>query len=124
MATKTDNETTVEQGKKSIDEVTPEAAPLRDRVVMATRDADGNPKDHNPEFIGPVDDVEHAAKVQLRQQAVTRVDEGINRQRVADEANARTGDPVTDRIREVQDAETDKAEKQAEAEVKKLHPDA
>lgn len=104
--------------------VTPDAD--HDRVVMASRRADGTP-DQTPDFeyIGPKDRVLAAAKQQLAEQAVSAVDVAI-RGVSSDAANpgeegSSAPDAAVQEIKDAHDKAAAAAHKRAEAEVNENH---
>lgn len=93
-----------------------------DRVVMASRKADGTP-DQTPDFeyIGDKETAVSAAKTQLGQQAASAVDvaEATTLSTAANVAAAEASEPDADiaKLKAKQEAAIAKAEKAAEAEV-------
>lgn len=114
-------ETGVLQGKP-----TPKAAVQgdHDRIVMATRRADGSMDQVNPEFIGDKDVALAAAKEQLAVQAASAVDTAA-RGVTSGPSEGGTGSSEPDAdikaLKDAQDEAVKKAEAQAEREVNDRH---
>ncbi|MET9957038.1 hypothetical protein ABZ135_36560 [Streptomyces sp. NPDC006339] len=106
------------------DKPTPAAAEHgdHDRVVMASRRADGSMDQYRPEFIGDKDVALTAAKEQLAQQAASAVDVAARGVSAVPEAEAPSEpDPDIAALKEAQDKAIEAAEARAEREVKELH---
>lgn len=106
------------------DKPTPDAATTgdHDRIVMASRRADGSMDQHNPEFIGDREVAISAAKEQLGQQAASAVDvaaRGVTS--TEDGAGSSAPDPDVQALKDAQDKAVSAAESQAEREVNDLH---
>lgn len=128
MPEKTDTpkarEADVAADPKTQGKVTPDAD--HDRVVMASRRADGTPDQTDPfEYIGDKDTAIAAAKVQLGQQAASAVDIAIRGVTAGPggpgTASAGEPDPAVQEIKDAHDEAIAAAEKKAEAEVKAHH---
>ena len=103
---------------------TPAAAQAgdHDRIVMASRRADGSMDQVAPEFIGDKDVAIAAAKEQLGQQAASAVDvaaRGVSN--TPEGAGSSEPDPDVQALKDTQDKAIDSAEAQAEREVNDLH---
>ncbi|MDG9717405.1 hypothetical protein [Streptomyces sp. DH24] len=125
MATSPKKETPSDGGVLQ-DKPTPAAAEHgdHDRIVMASRRADGSMDQVRPEFIGDKDTAIAAAKEQLAVQAVSAVDvaaRGVS----AGPADDGTGDSEPDAevkaLKEAQEKAKESAESRAEREVERLH---
>ncbi|MGW2837311.1 hypothetical protein ACWCWD_06320 [Streptomyces sp. NPDC001493] len=93
-----------------------------DRIVMASRRADGSMDQVAPEFIGDKDVAIAAAKQQLGQQAASAVDVAARGVSSAPEgAGPSEPDPDVAALKEAQDKAIESAESQAEREVNDLH---
>ncbi|MFD5875702.1 hypothetical protein [Streptomyces sp. NPDC060322] len=93
-----------------------------DRIVMASRKADGSMDQVAPEFIGDKDVAIAAAKEQLGQQAASAVDTAARGVSSAQEgAGSSEPDPDVQALKDAQDEAVAGAESQAEREVNKLH---
>ncbi|MBK3542539.1 hypothetical protein [Streptomyces sp. MBT60] len=93
-----------------------------DRIVMASRRADGSMDQVAPEFIGDKDVAIAAAKEQLAQQAASAVDvaaRGVSA--TAEGVGSSEPDPDVAALKEAQDKAIASAESQAEREVNDLH---
>jgi hypothetical protein len=106
------------------DKPTPAAAEHgdHDRIVMASRKADGSMDQNNPEFIGDKETAVAAAKEQLAVQAASAVDTAARGVVATPEG---TGDSSPDaevrELKEAQDKAVADAEAKAEREVAELH---
>lgn len=103
---------------------TPKAAAHgdHDRIVMASRRADGSMDQIDPEFIGDKDVAIAAAKEQLATQAASAVDvaaRGVSDRQ--DEEGAAEPDPDIKALKNAQEAAAKTAEAQAEREVNARH---
>ncbi|MFF3300964.1 hypothetical protein [Streptomyces sp. NPDC002908] len=93
-----------------------------DRIVMASRKADGSMDQTAPEFIGDKDVAIAAAKEQLGQQAASAVDVAARGVSSTPEAAAASEpDPDVKALKDAQDEAVTAAESQAEREVTQLH---
>lgn len=93
-----------------------------DRIVMASRRADGSMDQTRPEFIGDKDVAIAAAKEQLAQQAASAVDVAARGVSSAPEgAGTSEPDPDVKALKDAQDEAIKAAEDQAEREVRDLH---
>lgn len=95
-----------------------------DRIVMASRKADGSMDQVNPEFIGDKDTAIAAAKEQLAVQAVSAVDvaaRGVAAGPAAEGTGSSEPDAEIKALKEAQETAKDAAESQAEREVEQLH---
>ncbi|MBC3989337.1 hypothetical protein H8N00_10680 [Streptomyces sp. AC563] len=95
-----------------------------DRIVMASRRADGSMDQVNPEFIGDKDTAIAAAKEQLAVQAVSAVDvaaRGVSAGEGEDGAGSSAPDAEIKALKEAHEKAKDAAEAQAEREVERLH---
>jgi hypothetical protein len=96
-----------------------------DRIVMASRRADGSMDQINPEFIGDKDVAIAAAKEQLKVQAVSAVDvaaRGVSDKPAGEnEPGSDEPDPEIKALKEAQDSAAKAAEARAEREVNELH---
>lgn len=93
-----------------------------DRIVMASRRADGSMDQVAPEFIGDKDVAIAAAKEQLGQQAASAVDVAARGVSSSPEgATTSEPDPDVKALKDAQDKAIDNAEAQAEREVNDLH---
>ncbi|MFH9012536.1 hypothetical protein ACH4C6_14245 [Streptomyces sp. NPDC017943] len=106
----------------------PSAAAARhgdhDRIVMASRRADGSMDQINPEFIGDKDVAIAAAKEQLAVQAVSAVDvaaRGVSAGPADDGTGSSEPDADVAALKEAHDKAKETAEAQAEREVERLH---
>ncbi|MBD2831663.1 hypothetical protein ACIG92_08265 [[Kitasatospora] papulosa] len=93
-----------------------------DRIVMASRRADGSMDQIAPEFIGDKAVAVAAAKEQLGQQAASAVDvaaRGVSS--TPEGAAASEPDPDVRALKDEQDKAIESAESQAEREVNQLH---
>ena len=93
-----------------------------DRIVMASRRADGSMDQTAPEFIGDKDVAIAAAKEQLGQQAASAVDvaaRGVSS--TPEGAGSSEPDPDVQALKDEQDKVIASAESQAEREVNQLH---
>ncbi|MEU1122134.1 hypothetical protein ABZ371_00740 [Streptomyces sp. NPDC005899] len=106
------------------DKPTPAAAEKgdHDRIVMASRRADGSMDQTHPEFIGDKDVAIAAAKEQLGQQAASAVDVAARGVASTPEgAGSSEPDPDVKALKDAQDKAIESAESQAEREVRNLH---
>jgi len=106
------------------DKPTPAAAEQgeHDRIVMASRRADGSMDQYRPEFIGDKDVALAAAKEQLAQQAASAVDVAARGVSTASEAAQRAEpDPDIQALKDAQNKAIEAAEARAEREVGELH---
>jgi hypothetical protein len=106
------------------DKPTPAAAEQgdHDRIVMASRRADGSMAQTRPEFIGDKDIALGAAKEQLGQQAASAVDvaaRGVTAN--PDGVGSTEPDAEVQALKDAQDEAVKAAEAQAEREVNSLH---
>jgi hypothetical protein len=93
-----------------------------DRIVMASRRADGSMDQTAPEFIGDKDVAIAAAKEQLGQQAASAVDVAARGVSSTPEGAAPSDpDPDVQALKDEQDKAIASAESQAEREVRDLH---
>ncbi|MGW0372551.1 hypothetical protein ACWDZW_27415 [Streptomyces coeruleorubidus] len=95
-----------------------------DRIVMASRRADGSMDQINPEFIGDKDTAIAAAKEQLAVQAVSAVDvaaRGVSAGPDADGTGSSEPDAEVKALKEVHEKAKESAESQAEREVEQMH---
>ncbi|MGA6873095.1 hypothetical protein ACO8D0_14480 [Streptomyces pratensis] len=93
-----------------------------DRIVMASRRADGSMDQTAPEFIGDKDVAIAAAKEQLGQQAASAVDvAGRGVSSTPEGAGSSEPDPDVQALKDEQDKAIASAESQAEHEVNQLH---
>ncbi|MEU6527869.1 hypothetical protein ABZ869_01590 [Streptomyces sp. NPDC046928] len=95
-----------------------------DRIVMASRRADGSMDQVNPEFIGDKDTAIAAAKEQLAVQAVSAVDvaaRGVSASPTDDGTGSSEPDADVAALKEAHDKAKATAEDQAEREVERLH---
>ncbi|WP_327329843.1 hypothetical protein OG279_09630 [Streptomyces sp. NBC_01201] len=93
-----------------------------DRIVMASRRADGSMDQTAPEFIGDKDVAIAAAKEQLGQQAASAVDVAARGVSSTPEGAAPSEpDPDVKALKDEQDKAIESAEAQAEREVNDLH---
>lgn len=95
-----------------------------DRIVMASRRADGSMDQINPEFIGDKDVALAAAKEQLAQQAASAVDvaaRGVSAGPADDGTGSSEPDPDVKALKDAQEEAVKTAEAQAEREVNALH---
>ncbi|MEU9793827.1 hypothetical protein AB0E27_24900 [Streptomyces sparsogenes] len=94
-----------------------------DRIVMASRRADGTPDQINPEFIGDKDVAIAAAKEQLAQQAASAVDTAARG--VSSTPDGAAGDSEPDAevkaLKDAQDNAVEAAKDKAAREVEELH---
>lgn len=93
-----------------------------DRIVMASRRADGSMDQIAPEFIGDKDTAIAAAKEQLATQAASAVDvaaRGVSDRQ--DQGEVAEPDPDIKALKDAQEAAAKTAEAQAEREVNRLH---
>ncbi|MEE1813698.1 hypothetical protein PUR59_01410 [Streptomyces sp. SP18ES09] len=123
MATTPKKDSTSDSGVLQ-DKPTPAAAEQgdHDRIVMASRRADGSMDQVAPEFIGDKDVAIAAAKEQLGQQAASAVDvaaRGVSS--VPEAAEQADPDPDIKALKDAQDKAVETAEAQAEREVRDLH---
>ncbi|MFF5773849.1 hypothetical protein ACFY8V_32870 [Streptomyces californicus] len=106
------------------DKPTPAAAEKgdHDRIVMASRRADGSMDQTRPEFIGDKDVAIAAAKEQLAQQAACAVDVAARGVSATPEGEGSSEpDPDVAALKKAQDKAIETAEAQAEREVRDLH---
>ncbi|MFD0256437.1 hypothetical protein ACFVGX_36660 [Streptomyces sp. NPDC127113] len=108
------------------DKPTPKAAEHgdHDRIVMASRKADGSMDQVRPEFIGDKDTAIAAAKEQLSVQAVSAVDvaaRGVAAGPDADGTGSSEPDADVKALKDAQDKAVSEAEAKAEREVNSLH---
>ncbi|MEU7376543.1 hypothetical protein [Streptomyces albidoflavus] len=108
------------------DQPTPKAAERgdHDRIVMASRRADGSMDQVDPEFIGDKDVALAAAKEQLAVQATSAVDvaaRGVTAERDEGGAESAEPDPDIKALKDVQEKAAEAAEARAEAEVNDRH---
>ncbi|WP_420034699.1 hypothetical protein ACN2WE_21465 [Streptomyces sp. cg28] len=93
-----------------------------DRIVMASRRADGSMDQVAPEFIGDKDTAVEAAKVQLGQQAASAVDVAARGVTSTPEGEGSSEpDAEVQALKDAQDQAIADAEKKAEREVDQLH---
>lgn len=92
-----------------------------DRIVIASRGPDGRIRQFEPEFIGPKEAAEEAAKAQLREQRVSAVDVAIRGTAATVPAAEAEPDPVNEELRKAHEEAAKAGEAQATAEVGKLH---
>lgn len=95
-----------------------------DRIVMASRRADGSLDQHNPEFIGDRETTLAANKEQLAVQAASAVDvaaRGVTAGVAEDGTGSSEPDADVQALKDAQDAAVKTAEAQAEREVDQLH---
>ncbi|KPL29072.1 hypothetical protein JI76_28535 [Streptomyces anulatus] len=93
-----------------------------DRIVMASRRADGSMDQVAPEFIGDKDVAIAAAKEQLAQQAASAVDVAARGVSSTPEGEGSSEpDPDIAALKKAQDKAIETAESQAEREVNGLH---
>jgi hypothetical protein len=124
MATTPKKETTPPDSGVLQAKPTPRAAEHgdHDRIVMASRKADGSMDQIAPEFIGDKDIAEQAAKQQLAEQAASAVD--VAARGVTANPDG-TGDSEPDAevkaLKDAQEEAVKAAESQAEREVGSLH---
>ncbi|MFJ6905604.1 hypothetical protein [Streptomyces griseoluteus] len=107
------------------DKPTPDAAQHgdHDRVVMASRRADGSMDQVNPEFIGDKETAKAAAREQLAVQAASAVDtaaRGVTSTAGSDGGDSEP-DPDVKALKDAQDKAREAAEAKADAEVERLH---
>ncbi|QHC16867.1 hypothetical protein GR131_16215 [Streptomyces sp. GF20] len=108
------------------DQPTPTAAERgdHDRIVMASRRADGSMDQVDPEFIGDKDVALAAAKEQLAVQATSAVDvaaRGVTAGQGAGGAESADPDPDIKALKDAQEKAAEAAEARAEAEVTDRH---
>lgn len=108
------------------DKPTPKAAERgdHDRIVMASRRADGSMDQVDPEFIGDKDVALAAAKEQLAVQATSAVDvtaRGVTAEQGEGGAESAEPDPDIKALKDAQEKAAEAAEARAEAEVNDLH---
>ncbi|MFE9738816.1 hypothetical protein [Streptomyces sp. NPDC006477] len=123
MAT-TPKKDTPQDGGVLQDKPTPAAAEQgdHDRIVMASRRADGSMDQIRPEFIGDKDVAIAAAKQQLAEQAASAVDVAARGVSSSPEgAESSEPDPDIAALKEAQDKAIAAAEDRAEHEVRELH---
>ncbi|MFF9625442.1 hypothetical protein [Streptomyces griseosporeus] len=106
----------------------PDAAAARhgdhDRIVMASRRADGSMDQINPEFIGDKDTALAAAREQLAVQAVSAVDvaaRGVTSGPADDGTGSSEPDADVKALQDAQEQAKREAEAKAEREVEQLH---
>ena len=95
-----------------------------DRIVMASRRADGTMDQLNPEFIGDKETAVAAAKEQLAVQAVSAVDvaaRGVTAGPADDGTGSSEPDAEVKALKEAHDKAADEAKAKAEREVEQLH---
>lgn len=93
-----------------------------DRIVMASRKADGSMDQIAPEFIGDKDIAIAAAKQQLAEQAVSAVDVAARGAIVTPEGTGSSEpDAEVQALKDAQDEAVKAAESQAEREVNSMH---
>jgi hypothetical protein len=93
-----------------------------DRIVMASRKADGSMDQVDPEFIGDKDTAIEAAKVQLGQQAASAVDVAARGVTSTPEGEGSSEpDAEVQALKDAQDKAVATAEEQAAREVERLH---
>ena len=93
-----------------------------DRIVMASRRADGSMDQTRPEFIGDPEVAVAAAKEQLGQQAASAVDVAARGVSSTPEGEGSSEpDPDVAALKAAQDKAIETAESQAEREVRDLH---
>jgi hypothetical protein len=95
-----------------------------DRIVMASRRADGSMDQVNPEFIGDKDVAIAAAKEQLAVQAVSAVDvaaRGVSAGPTDDGTGSSEPDADVKALKDAQEAAVKAAESKAESEVNERH---
>lgn len=108
------------------DKPTPKAAEHgdHDRIVMASRRADGSMDQINPEFIGDKDVALAAAKEQLAVQAASAVDvaaRGVTAGPDEDGTGSSEPDADVKALKDAQDKAVEAAESRAEREVNERH---
>ena len=106
------------------DKPTPKAAEHgdHDRIVMASRRADGSMDQVNPEFIGDKETAVAAAKQQLAQQAASAVDTAARGVSSAPEGEGSSEpDAEVQALKDAQDRAIATAEAKAEREVEERH---
>jgi hypothetical protein len=108
------------------DKPTPKAAEHgdHDRIVMASRRADGSMDQIRPEFIGDKDVAIAAAKQQLAEQAASAVDiaaRGVTSEAAEDGTGSSEPDAEIKALKDAQDEAVKTAEAQAEREVNERH---
>lgn len=126
MATTPKKDTTAGASETGVlqDKPTPAAAEHgdHDRIVMASRKADGSMDQVNPEFIGDKDIAVAAAKEQLAQQAASAVDVAARGAIVTPEGTGSSEpDAEVQALKDAQEEAVKAAEAQAEREVNSLH---
>ncbi|MEU4502656.1 hypothetical protein [Streptomyces sp. NPDC024089] len=92
-----------------------------DRIVMASRTADGSMAQVAPEFIGDRDVAVSAAKEQLAQQAASAVDTAARGVSASEGTVSSEPDPDVQALKDAQDEAVQTAEAQAEREISSLH---
>ncbi|MFJ1808541.1 MULTISPECIES: hypothetical protein [unclassified Streptomyces] len=100
------------------------AAGDHDRIVMASRRADGSMDQTAPEFIGDKDVAIAAAKKQLAEQAASAVDvaaRGVSSAQAEDGTGPAEPDPDVKALKDAQDEAAKAAEERAVREVEELH---
>jgi hypothetical protein len=115
-----------EQSSVLEEKPTPKAAEHgdHDRIVMASRRADGSMDQINPEFIGDKDVAIAAAKEQLATQAASAVDvaaRGVSDRQDEAGTGAAEPDPDVKALKDAQDAAIETAEARAEREIRERH---
>jgi hypothetical protein len=125
MATSPKKETPVDGGVLE-NKPSPAAAEHgdHDRIVMASRRADGSLDQLNPEFIGDRETTLAANKEQLAVQAASAVDvaaRGVSAGPAEDGTGSSEPDAEVQALKDAQDAAVRKAEAQAEREVNERH---
>lgn len=121
MATtpKKDAETGVTQSKPTAQAA---AQGDHDRIVMASRKADGSMDQVNPEFIGDKDTAIAAAEEQLAVQAVSAVDTAARGVTSTPEGTGSSEpDPEVKALKDAQDKAVEDAKAKAKAEVEQRH---
>ncbi|MFF8034918.1 hypothetical protein [Streptomyces sp. NPDC016626] len=95
-----------------------------DRIVMASRRADGSMDQTDPEFIGDKDTAISAAEQQLAEQATSAVDvaaRGVTSTQAADVVGDSEPDPDVKALKDAQDRAAEDAKARARAEVEQRH---
>ncbi|MEV7240453.1 hypothetical protein AB0N92_04205 [Streptomyces sp. NPDC093248] len=107
------------------DKPTPDAARHgdHDRIVMASRRADGSMDQVNPEFIGDKETAKAAAREQLAVQAASAVDTAARGVTSGGDAGGGDSEPDAEvqALKDAQDKARADAEAKADAEVERLH---
>ncbi|MFG3154231.1 hypothetical protein ACGF7W_19555 [Streptomyces sp. NPDC048219] len=124
MATSKKDDEAPAAGGALQNEPTPAAAEHgdHDRIVMASRRADGSMDQFRPEFIGDKDVAVAAAQQQLAVQATSAVDTAARGVSSAPAGGGEsTPDPDVQALKDAQEEAAKKARAQAEAEVEQHH---